>query len=441
MDILSKINSKIKSIEVGLDLDQLELRGINLWPIIKSQFISEIFHKDFGESEVIKQSLNLKSTLLHTWDFLKSVLILFKKKRDFFLIYASDKSGKLILDGKTIHKNFTPFEWEKGEKKVLFVEFGRIDLNFPKMNSINLSFLFLLFRPIITFYYKIILKKKLKKVSEYLNELEIEIKNFKEKIHLFYSLKLFFRIVLILNKPKNIYVKSFDNLVSFSLVGAANQLNIDTIEYQHGQQGENSLRYTNWNKVPLNGFIVIPKYFWLWEEIFEKKFQQWIHKQNFHKTFIKSNLWLEYSRKTFNKKNNLIKNDKINVLVCLQFLEIPKIVINAMKIENNIKWWIRLHPRQIDQKSTILDILASHEISINKFELDLSNKLIFEELVFNMDSLVSGYSSSLYEAYSYGIKSITVGEEGKKAYNRFIEKKLIYHAKDEKSLLKLLNDI
>ena len=41
------------------------------------------------------------------------------------------------------------------------------------------------------------------------------------------------------------FLKSFNNITAMAVVAGASELKINTIEYQHGQQGENSLTYSN----------------------------------------------------------------------------------------------------------------------------------------------------------------------------------------------------
>ena len=131
-----------------------------------------------------------------------------------------------------------------------------------------------------------------------------------------------------------------------ALLNAANDLNINTIEFQHGQQGENSLYYSNWNNAPQSGFKMLPKYFWIWENRFRGKFDKWMSNQNFHKVIVGGNLWYEYLLKINDPLKINFNKEIIHVLYCLQYSELNDIVIKAMKQSNNILWHVRLHPRE-----------------------------------------------------------------------------------------------
>lgn len=439
MDKLTDLNNGVKRLEKKIDINRFYIHKINIWPFIRTLYLSEKFRIEFEEN-LIRKELNLRSFHYHISDFFKTFKIFTKKNKNLFLYYAKDPSSNLIINNQTINKHFTPFEYKYGNKNIFNIEIGKIDTSIPRTNALNISFLYYLIKPLFLNYYKFKLKAELISISNYIKKFEALDKELVKNIDNFFALKLFFRILLIINKPKRVFVKSFDNLHSFSLVGAANELGIETIEYQHGQQGENSLRYSNWNNIPIEGFKTIPKIFWLWEEIFENKFSKWISSQEFHKTYVGGNVWAQhYSKYIDLGKIDITKTPrKSNVLFCLQFISIPKIIIDVMKNSQDIIWYLRLHPRHKNDRQKLLNILNQNNISVQNIEIELSNDLIFEELLPNMDYVISSYSTVLYEAYLLGKKAITIDSIGKEAYKEFINRKLIYYASNAEKLISLL---
>lgn len=437
MDYLTSLNLKIKEIELKINLNDFEVNGINLWPLIRSEYYQQNFRQNFG----LKNKLNLKSFYYHVRNFLKILDLVRLKNINLFLLYGSDKSGKLCVNNKTIDKHFSPFEIEYGKNQTIKIEYGKIDPSFPKSNSINISLLFFLWKSIFKIFYKKKFKSKIEIVNRNLYKIGISIKGLSDKIIEFFLLMAFFNFILRVNKPKKVFVKSFDNLISFSLIASANKRGIETVEYQHGQQGENSLRYTNWNNVPKNGFTLIPKTFWIWDKIFEKKFLQWIPKQNYHKIFIGENLWFKYLHKYISPKKTNLDTNKIMVLICLQFSKVPNILLEAMKISQNIIWLVRLHPREQHMIDNVAKSLKSNGIDMQYVDMKYSNKYLLEEIIPNVSVVISGFSTVLYESFYLGKKAITINDEGKKAYSEFIKKKYIKYCSNSSELVKMINEI
>lgn len=440
MNELALLNEEIKKVEKKINVNSFYINEINIWPIVRTSFLNSRIEVKFGEKFNNNNSLSLSSFYFHVIDFFKTLKLFTKKEKNLFLYYAKDHSSNLIINNQTINKHFTPFDYEFGKNNIFNVEIGKIDTSIPRTNALNISFLYFLVRPLFVTYYKFKLKAELISISNYIKKFKALDKGLIKNIDNFFALKLFFRILLIINKPKRVFVKSFDNLHSFSLIGAANELGIETIEYQHGQQGENSLRYSNWNNIPIEGFKTIPKIFWLWEEIFENKFSKWISSQEFHKTYVGVNVWAQhYSKYIDLGKIDITKTPgKSNVLFCLQFISIPKIIIDVMKNSQDIIWYLRLHPRHKNDIQKLYKILNQNKISLQNIEIELSNDLKLEELITNMDYVISGYSTVLYEAYILGKKAITIDSIGKEAYKEFIKRKLIYYASNAEKLISLL---
>ena len=217
-------------------------------------------------------------------------------------------------------------------------------------------------------------------------------------------------------------------------------MKIDTIEYQHGQQGEDSLTYSNWTKIPKNGFNIMPKYFWLWEEIFKDKFESWINNQDFHQVKVFGNFWPDYIKSNFPSTNisKYLNNNKVNVLYCMQSPKIDSIILNAMKEIKPIKWFIRLHPRTINYKDKINKELLGLNID---FDVEISNSFKFEDILLNSNILITSWSTTAYEAYIYGIKSIVINNKGYKAYKKFINKGLIIYAKTYTDIKKEIENV
>lgn len=436
MKNINDIIEKINEVEFSFKHINHNVLGKNVWPLIRVSIIKKLYKINFGQ----KEKFSFSSYFHHFIDFLRFFELWKMKSKNLFLLYGTDKSGKVEINNRLLDKHFSPFEDKFGYSKVGFIEFGYIDPSKPKSSALNITMFYYLVKPVLNIYYKIRLRKKIYDISELLRRNEsVDIDSFNHSLIDFFSKLVFFRFILkYILKPKNVFVKSFDNITAMSLVNAANELKINTIEYQHGQQGENSLNYSNWNNTPKSGFEMLPKYFWIWENRFRGKFDKWMLNQNFHKVIVGGNLWYDYILRINNSLNINFNKKSIHVLYCLQLTELNDIVIKAMKQSKKILWHIRLHPREKHKKKIISQLLLNEGIEINKFSLLEANNYNFEMLIPYIDVVVSKWSTVLYEAYCFKKKAITISEHGKIAYQEFIREGTIFYANKPDNLLRLI---
>ena len=422
----------IKSYENFYDNNNLVVNNLNIWPLIRSEIIEYISKKNYS----------------HKNSFFKSLLFLFvsffdlkkyfrSKNKNLFLIYGIDPSSKINFNNKLIHKHFDPFKEKFGSKNIKFIEFGINSNNKIKSDYLNITLFYLTLKPFFKLYFNYNFQSTYRKLDNTLNQIDhLNKDRLRKKIIDFFCKKIFFKLMLKLIKPKNIFVKSFDNPTAMALICAGNELEINTIDYQHGQQGENSLHYSNWNSVPKNGYKMLPKYFWIWEDVFRSKFDMWMKNQSFHKVIIGGNLWQDFFLKNRVNYYEVFKDKKIHVLYCLQFSKINEIILEAIRNSRDIVWHIRLHPKELNKLNLIKEHLIKEKIPENLIEFEIANNYLLEDLLLKIDVVVSEWSTSLYEAYTFNKTAITISNFGKLAYKKFIEKNKIYYARNQKELIK-----
>ena len=263
MNSLDEILNKIIKIEETLNINQFIVKGLNIWPLIRIEIIRKLRANDFTTNNKLSISIFLKH-FISLFELSK----LFKHRHgSLFLVYGVDKSGRTVIENEVFDKQFSPFLKKFGSKRIKIIEFGLIDSCSSKSQFTNVTSIYYIFKPFLNFYYWLSFLKISKKIKNFLYEITLDDKNiFNKTLIEFYSRKLFFKFLLKYLKPKNVFVKSFNNITAMAVVAGASELKINTIEYQHGQQGENSLTYSNWNNMPKNGFKMLPKYFWVYRK-------------------------------------------------------------------------------------------------------------------------------------------------------------------------------
>jgi len=263
----------------------------------------------------------------------------------------------------------------------------------------------------------------------------------------------FFKEVLSFIKPKVVFLVCFYSPVSMALIRACKQLGIQTIEIQHGKQGKYHPMYSNWTRIPENGYELLPDQFWVWGEESKKNIEnnRKLNK-NKHNAVIAGNEWIRFWKKIDEnekmssldiKEKNFIKRIKKykKVILFSGQEDIPDFVIEAInKSDNDYFWLIRLHP--IHQKNNRIDIenKMKKNIMLN-FDIENSSELALYLLLENSDIHVTNYSSVCYEALSFNVPTIITHETGLFMYDSYIKEEIFLYSDDSESLLECISSL
>ena len=155
-DTLERINY----FEELLPINQMELLGINIWPILRTFYVTSNDKNNFSKTKFTINKLKI-------FDFnLKKI-----KSHDLFFSYANDPSGTIKLDNKYIQKQaFVLKKYKSNNLKT--IEFGLTN-DSNKRDSFQITGLYVFFKIFYFFNYK---KKKI---------LQLELTNLKERIKQF----------------------------------------------------------------------------------------------------------------------------------------------------------------------------------------------------------------------------------------------------------------
>ena len=177
-------------------------------------------------------------------------------------------------------------------------------------------------------------------------------------------------------KPKNIFF--VNKQASMPILRAANKLNINSYEIQHGSPDENKLTYNYYTKLRLN----IPTYYVGWGKYWKNKMKNY-----YKKKFIIMGRDLSKKIPKCKKKNN-------NVLIIDQLIGRKMLVNKAIrlkKINNNLDICYRFHP-------SITDI-SSYNKTLKKYNIKTSLPLersLRKDLI-NVRHIISHSSTAIYE--------------------------------------------
>ena len=252
------------------------------------------------------------------------------------------------------------------------------------------------------------------------------------------KLKQYYLRLLNSIQPKLAFVMCYYSDTSMAFLLACNEKNIKTIDMQHGVQGDLHLAYGNWNKVPLNGYSLLPDYFWVWSAEEKVTIDQWSENIKTHKPIIGGNLFAEFWKEDTNllvkEYDQLFKSKTMtpgnpSILYTLS----PGIDIDAFtestwnvikKTQNQYNWFIRLHPLMINDMDKIKSKLLKKGIQF--YEIDICTQLPLFTVLRNVNLHITNQSSVVIEASEFGIKSIITSSYGASLYENVIAEKSAY---------------
>ena len=239
----------------------------------------------------------------------------------------------------------------------------------------------------------------------------------------------FFEKILKQIQPKVCFELCYYNPENFALTLACHRLKIPTVDIQHGLQGNLHFAYNNWLNQPAEGYSVIPTFFWVWSNFEQKIIENWTTKKNQQVVFVGGDLWLnawvskkENLRILFEKEFNfplLLNENYIKILITLQTSEIFKDLEEIIKqSEDNFYFFIRLHPRMKNQ----IESYKMKFVEYKNINIQQASSLPLHLLLRNMDIHITNSSSTVIEAFKFGIKSISTNPESNNIFPLEYEK-------------------
>ncbi|MCF7560316.1 hypothetical protein L3X39_06655 [Sabulilitoribacter multivorans] len=221
-----------------------------------------------------------------------------------------------------------------------------------------------------------------------------------------------------------------DDIYSALLV--ANNLNIETIDFQHGPQTNVHLAFAHWNKLPIKGFNTMPKTFWNWDNESKNSIDKWANNTNTIKSKVAGQPYVAYWTSKFNDSN---ENKKQYVFYSLQTspfsiedLLTPKIV--KLIQENNYHWILRLHPRNNLNLDTLDRFLVKNNLNEKCIVQDAISSPLPEVLNSSM-AHITNYSGCLIEARLLNVPTILINIAGKEMFNQYIDDKLVFYIEQD----------
>ena len=265
-----------------------------------------------------------------------------------------------------------------------------------------------------------------------------------QKVATVISYTVYFLDLLHIVKPKAVFLVCYYSPKNMALIRACNMLGIPTVEYQHGKQGKYHCMYTHWTSIPVEGYELLPRFFWNWGEESAQNISRWMGTDNpKHSTIVGGSLWLGlWVHRKWPEETSVVRDyerffaGKKVILVSLQGFEklLSEDLVTAMRNSpDDWVWMLRLPPGLRYREDELLADLSKNQIE--NYEIDIANRASLYTLLRRVEQHVTYFSSVCYEALSFGINSIVLYPTVKDLYAEYLVKGYFIYAKDAKELI------
>ena len=256
-----------------------------------------------------------------------------------------------------------------------------------------------------------------------------------------YPKVLFFEKSLQIIRPTKVLILCYYLEDIFALTIAANNLKIDTIEMQHGPQSNVHLAYSSWYSLPESGYDMIPKKFWCWDQGSHNVIQEWTKNNQNYSVKVIGNPWIDYwktKEMNYQHQNYILYSLQPSPITIEQLF--PESILNFIK-NNPYKWFIRLHPRQLNEIETIKSFLKSKGV----LELVNLDEATYDQLplLLSQASLhLTHFSGTAIEASFFNIFTVLLNEIGVFSFQDLIStQKAVYLNPDDTDFQQKLDAI
>ncbi len=486
-DYLDIINF-FKDIESSFPVESLEYRNIKIWPIIKVDFYYQLVLNENKEPQAatntkknIKQKLGdvilawkniqkIKAELEKEEQLYSNIKSVFSNKKKYKNVFITPSSFSKTNSANEIYNNQSePFlNTLRDKDSTLVLEFQHANIENKSTGERNIDYLIQrskialkkrIFKNYIFSLLSLGEKNELSPLEEKLKvylgnsgrKVMVDFEKIKIEIDSIICLKDEFTKLLENIKPDFVIYPVYINHESFAVTLAAKELNIKTIEMQHGVYSHPIYIYHQNTFNSEQGYELIPNYFFSWDKEQANLINTWSKKTKSHIAFAYGINPINYWR--MNTKNNyqssiskleaiLGRTDIIHVLFTISEYVDEKLATLIAATKNKCFWYIRNHPRASAFNQHLMQKLIAklNEEQCDNYEIENSTNCFLYPLLEKMDYHLTISSSVACESIEMGITTIVIDSYGIILYKDLYEKNPnIYFSEDTSTILNYID--
>jgi hypothetical protein len=422
----------INEFEASYDLSSIKANNFNIWPIVRIAICFGLISKRYSGDTFLKQKKSKKSAFASFIAY-RSFLSMNKQEiniqtldvtHDIYLYKINEIffdrvhfESKIEKNDDYLKKRFNLADFTLRDKT-----HNKVEMDF--FQAVRLYKLLSLPYTLLVILKNIEILKHLLNLhvffrSKSINSISILIK-IPFKVSYAILLSKFGKFFFKRSTVKFLRHANYYSLESMALTLAARECGIKVSHVQHGSQSDDHPAFGKWNNISSQGYDLLPEVFECWDqqsmEVIKRSFGSHAH----HYANLNGYKWVDAWKKgeiPFNTNElKMFAKNKFNILITLQpsingVQDFVKDCINESS--DNIRWWIRLHPRQLT------------DVAINEITKTFKNKIKSEAVIVNLASTsplpsilsvtdlhITAFSSSIFEASYFDIPTIITHKMG-----------------------------
>jgi hypothetical protein len=237
-----------------------------------------------------------------------------------------------------------------------------------------------------------------------------------KRITQLYERTEFLKKTLAHSRLEHAYFLCYYSSLLYPLIGACNKLGIKTTDIQHGGQGPGHYSYDNWSVCPREGYALLPKYFWNWDDNSASIINAWASKSAGHRAVAIGNPWTDVSVRLYNTPPDYTGY----VLVNMNEMVAEDFIVETIRhFGQQYKWVLRMHPRTIHNRHVLENQIKDQ--GIGEFvRIEDSNKIPLTVSLMYCKHFISKPSGSVIEAVEFGLRPVLLRSHIR-YYDHFVE--------------------
>ena len=449
------IFKKLNVLESSLDLSQFQIEGIDVWPLLRFQFVIKL------NAQILGSEPSAQSYLARVGE--KTRLIpgalrgLFKQfihdiwkgssyQRNADILLLTDTSAKRMqINGKWFDAFVDPILDHYEHQGISYQILETSQRFLFRSPGIRPSVL-LLWTMIWSYAKSLITARKVNFSDRFLESYSTYEKmlgvldvrggqvNLRElQMETSYILQLIpvFEKIIQHTSPKIVFMVPYNGYSGRALTYVCKRFGIQSVDIQHGIQGNYHPAYAQFSNVPKEGFNTLPSTFLTWSDNDTREINAWAAQIQetiaitlgnlFQNMFLGSNPHAISFDAIF-QNTYIEKWGKRFILISLiwdHFLpeEFKELLKNSRE---DYYFLIRFHPSTTDRERQIVRReLAS--LDVENYDLDSATKLPLYAVLRNVELNITQRSSTVIEAAHFGVPSFISDEIGIAYYSEYIE--------------------
>ena len=211
---------------------------------------------------------------------------------------------------------------------------------------------------------------------------------------------------------------------------AANELNIKTIDFQHGPQTNVHMVYSHWTKTPLNLYNTMPLEYWCWDTKTKENIDVWAKNSLGIKSKVAGHPYIGFWESQLSEKSI----DQPYILYSLQLFELEKMFPpRLISVINNSKqkWVLRLHPRSHFNAEELKNFLKGRNVDSRKYMVENSYDAPLPKTILKSFVHITNFSGCLLETNMMAVPSIIIDKYGKEIYQNYLDNETVFYCDKE----------